>query len=70
MSRTNRSQTDETDSNEIIDADMVRVRRPFETPVDDYVTGDDGDILLAETGKGAAWIQADPSDVLDAQEQL
>ena len=70
MSRTNRSREDETHGDEIIDADTIRVRRAFETDVRDYVTGDGGDVLLAESGKGAAWIQADPSDVLDAREWI
>jgi len=70
MARENRSQTETAHSDEIIDADTRRIRRPFETPVKDYVTGREGNVLLAEAGKGAAWIEIDPEYVLDAGDQL
>jgi len=68
MARKNRKQSDETQGDEIIDADSVRIRRPFETAVRDYVTADDGNILLAEEGKGAAWIETESDVVLNARD--
>lgn len=68
MTDHNRNQTDETNRQEIIDADSEQIRRDFDTPVKDYVTGNENNILLAEANKGAAWIEADPSDVLNAED--
>ena len=65
MERKNGNQTDDAEAQEYDDTSKL-VRRPaFETPVSSYET-QDGNVLLAETGKGAAWIEADPDDVVNA----
>jgi len=65
MARKNRTNTDDAEAQEYDDTSKL-VRRPaFETPVSSYET-QDGNVLLAEAGKGAAWIEADPADVVNA----
>jgi len=70
MARDNRSTNDDAQAQEATDRGAVVARSPsFSIAANSYQTGD-GNVLIAEANKGAAWVEAEPKDVVDTTEWL
>jgi len=69
MSRTNRNQDDDAQPQEDTDRGVVARSPAFELEATDYQTGE-GNLLIAEPNKGAAWVECDPEDAVDCKEML